>query len=150
MSCKIYRIVDNTNGNVYIGSTTMKLKHRIGCHISNNKNPKSYTCSSDIIIKNNDYFYEIIEECDLSIRYEREKYYINHTENCINKIKMNGPDWERKKKKEIEYDEKRKDCPIRKAYCKKNKQDTNKFQYSWGGDKRSHNNLLVIHSDLFK
>ena len=150
MSCKIYKIKCNITGNVYIGSTKLKLKDRISLHISNNNNPNNNTCSSDIIIKNNDWYYEIIEECDISIRYERERYYINNTEKCINKFKMNGPDWEKKKKNEIEYDKKRKDCPIRKAYCKKRDFNIYHWEKSWGGDKRSHNNLLQIDINLFK
>ena len=147
MSCKIYRIVDNTNGNVYVGSTKLDLERRISLHISNNKNPNNSNCSSDIIIQNNDYFYEIIEECDLNNRKERERYYINHTENCINTLKLNGSDLKAIMKK---YDAKRNKCPIRIAYMRKSDNDRYYWRNSWGGDKRHNNNLLQIDLDLFK
>ena len=150
MSCIIYRIVDNTNGNVYVGSSKLDLEKRISLHISNYKNPNSSNCSSSIIIQNNDYFYEIIEECDLNNRKERERYYINHTEKCINTIKLNGTSIEDKRKATKKYDDKRRHCPIRKEQVSKNKKSYNKFQFSWGGDKRYNNNLLQIDLDLFK
>ena len=147
MSCKIYRIVDNTNGNVYVGSTKLDLERRISLHISNNKNPNNSNCSSDIIIQNNDYFYEIIEECDLNNRKERERYYINHTEKCINTIKLNGTNFKANMKK---HDAKRNKCPIRIAYMRKSDNDRYYWRNSWGGDKRHNNNLLQIDLDLFK
>ena len=138
MSCLIYRIVDNTNGNQYVGSTKTKLSDRMKVHryYVNNEGGGS----SSIVMKNQNYYVEIIEECDLSIRYERERYFINNTENCINKLKLNGT------------------CPILQKKWRDNnidririnKHNKYKFQSSWGGDKRSHNNLLLIHSDLFK
>jgi len=72
---KIYRIVDNTNGNIYIGKTTQTLKQRLSKH----KYKKS--CMSRDIIKNGDYRIELIEETD---DINRERYWILNTE-CINK-----------------------------------------------------------------
>ena len=46
---KIYKIVDNTNGNVYIGSTIQTLSQRLGGHETN------LNCSSRDIIANGDY-----------------------------------------------------------------------------------------------
>ena len=84
MNCKIYKIVDNITGQIYIGSTKLKyLSGRISTHKYHCVRGNRY-CSSSIVMKNNDYYYELIEECNISIRYEREKYYINNTENCIN------------------------------------------------------------------
>tara|TARA_R110000765_G_scaffold212498_2_gene317552 strand:+ start:827 stop:1219 length:393 start_codon:yes stop_codon:yes gene_type:complete len=125
--CKIYKIVDNTNGNVYIGSTKTKFfQNRMKVHryYVNKKEGGS----SSIVMKNNDYYVEIIEECDISIRYERERYYINNTDKCINERKLNG------------YD---------KTYISKRKKKEYDFMSSWGGDKRAHNNLLTIDVDLF-
>ena len=55
---KIYKIIDNTNGNVYIGSTYESLKNRLSHHKSNYKaylkGLYGYTTSYDII-KNNNY-----------------------------------------------------------------------------------------------
>ena len=144
MSCKIYRIVDNTNGNVYVGSTTTSLSDRMKCHkycIN-----KKEGCSSSIVMKNNDYFYEIIEECDLSIRYERERYYINNTENCINQRKLNGLDKEKRKISKAKYEKNhiRFNAEERKEQAKLR----TKFRRSWG-DERTQNCLLLIDVNLF-
>ena len=85
---KIYRIVDNTNDNVYIGSTKQRLlSKRISRHRED-----SNTCSSKMIIQNQDYFYEIVEVCNIDNIKEKERFYINNTDNCINKNKLNGYD----------------------------------------------------------
>ena len=56
---KIYKIVDNTNGNIYIGSTSQPtLAHRLSKHVSCYKlyleQKKTYTTSYQILA-NNDY-----------------------------------------------------------------------------------------------
>ena len=71
---KIYRIVDNTNGNIYIGKTENTLKQRLKRH----KIDKD--CVSREIIKNGDYKIELIEETDDDTR---ERYWILNTD-CIN------------------------------------------------------------------
>ena len=71
---KIYKIIDNTNGNVYIGQTTQTLKRRLAIHKC------STSCSSRQIIDNGDYRMELIEETDDE---SRERYWILNTE-CIN------------------------------------------------------------------
>ena len=124
---KIYKIIDNTNGNVYIGSTEQKyLSQRITTHRYDYK--KGRSCYSKEIIKNGDYKYELIEETDDE---SRERYYIEHTE-CVNK---NIPG------------------RTREEWHKNNKvsrQDKNKYQHSWGGDIRyDNNNLLKIDTDVF-
>ena len=96
---KIYEIRDLTNDNVYIGSTAQPhLSNRIARHRSYMKNQLQY-CSSSIVLKNNNYFYKCIEVCDVSVRKEREKYYINNTPNCINlkKLNFNKKEWEKEK-----------------------------------------------------
>tara|TARA_R110000824_G_scaffold263734_1_gene452537 strand:- start:520 stop:987 length:468 start_codon:yes stop_codon:yes gene_type:complete len=72
---KIYKIVDNTNGNVYIGRTTQKLRQRLAEHKC-----RSNKCISQEIIKNGDYEVEIIEQTDDKTR---ERYWIENTD-CIN------------------------------------------------------------------
>ena len=50
---KIYKIVDNTNNNVYIGQTKQKyLSSRIKLHKHEAKVNKKDACSSKIIINN--------------------------------------------------------------------------------------------------
>jgi len=96
---KIYKIIDNTNGNIYIGKTTQTLKERL----SNHKNIT--TCMSREIIKNGDYKIELIEETEDDTR---ERYWIENTD-CINKYIPGRTDkeWnEVNKDKMIAYKEK--------------------------------------------
>jgi hypothetical protein len=87
---KIYKIIDNTNGNIYIGSTTQKLNIRLNEHKSEYNRylkGKSQThCTSFEIIKNNDYRIEIIKYVIYKDKIElhlRERYYIENNE-CVN------------------------------------------------------------------
>ena len=79
---KIYKIVDNTNTNIYIGSTTQTLKERLSKH-KNNLN-----CRSREIINNGDYDIVLIENypCESKKELEtRERYFIESMD-CINLI----------------------------------------------------------------
>ena len=92
---KIYKIVDKTNNNIYIGSTTLKISNRLAEHrrlykfyLNNNEN-KKYKCTSFEIIKNNNYEIILIEELELNNNIElkyKERYYIENN-NCVNKKK---------------------------------------------------------------
>lgn len=73
---KIYKIIDNTNGNIYIGQTIQTLKKRLKGHEESRSK-----CISKKIIENGDYKIELIEETD---DINRERYWIINTE-CINK-----------------------------------------------------------------
>ena len=88
---KIYKIVDNTNNNIYIGSTCKTLNKRLSQHKCNYKlflkgvynNVRSFD-----IIKNGDYQIELLENCDIKTKQElltREKYYIENNV-CLNKV----------------------------------------------------------------
>tara|TARA_R110000765_G_scaffold12268_7_gene38053 strand:- start:114 stop:491 length:378 start_codon:yes stop_codon:yes gene_type:complete len=89
---KIYKIVDITDGRTYIGSTKQHLiSSRMTMHRTENNK-----CSSKQIIKDNNYYYKLVEECTLDNIKERERFHINNTENCINIQKLNGLDKERK------------------------------------------------------
>jgi len=95
---KIYKIVDNTTNNIYIGQTKCRnLSTRIANHRHDFK--RDHTCSSILILKNNDWRYELIEETD---DITREIYWIQNTPNCINKIKFLFDDKPRKKEYYIE------------------------------------------------
>jgi len=87
---KIYKIVCNKTGLVYIGSTCSTLEKRLNGHISDCKrylDKKSYHLISSIyVIFNNDYKIELIENYPCQNRKEllkREYYYIDTIE-CIN------------------------------------------------------------------
>jgi hypothetical protein len=139
---KIYRIIDNTNGNIYIGKTKQKyLCDRLSSH----KSLKD--CSSREILKNEDYKIELIEETD---DINRERYWILNT-NCINK---QIPGRTRKEYKEdnreeiLQYQSEYRENNKKKA--KEYKTEYNDYRKSWGGDMRSLEcNLLKIDPNLF-
>ena len=89
---KIYKIVDNTNNNVYIGSTCEKtLARRLTSHRCNfrsfERGKINYVTSFDII-KNNNYEIILLENFPCSSRDElhaRERYYIEQSI-CINRL----------------------------------------------------------------
>lgn len=137
----IYKIVDNTNGNVYIGRTTMKLTERLRKH-KNHQN-----CMSREIIKNGDYKIELIEETEDETR---ERYWIENT-NCVNKVipGRSRDEWYRDNKESLL----KKNNDYRKNNRDKisnRKKELRQYQLSWGGDKyRNQNNLLCINVNLF-
>tara|TARA_R100001594_G_scaffold3518_7_gene13131 strand:+ start:881 stop:1279 length:399 start_codon:yes stop_codon:yes gene_type:complete len=129
---KIYKIIDNTNGNIYIGQTQKSLYTRLHNHTSSYlqylNNKREGICSSFKIIKNGDYKIELIEKTNDK---NRERYWIENTE-CINK---NIPLQTKTEKKEYQIKVGR----IR-----------NKYYKSWGGSPYNANNsLLKISIDLF-
>ena len=197
---KIYKLVDNTNKNIYIGSTIQSLSKRKAQH----KEIKN-KCKSKLIINNGDYDIILIENYPCSSKEEllaRERYFIENIE-CINKIipiitkkerkeyeikyanenkdliKIKSKEWyknnkDKKKEYEIKYSNENKDLikikskewyinnkDKKKEYDKKYR-DEKKEHYkkyfkehsiylkSWGGDKRTENNLLKISMDIFE
>jgi len=90
---KIYKIVDNTNGNIYIGSTCEPtLARRLANHITAykqylNGSKDNYTTSFEIL-KNNDYNIVLIENVPCNCKdelFKRERYYIELL-TCVNKV----------------------------------------------------------------
>ena len=92
-NAKIYKIVDNTNGNIYIGSTCEPtlarrlVKHRCDYNRYLANKSQSYITSFDIL-KHNDYDIVLVEKCNnITCRDElssRERFYIESME-CVNK-----------------------------------------------------------------
>ena len=88
---KIYKIIDNTNDNIYIGSTCCSLKTRLSKHKSNYKrflNGLYHNVKSFNILKNDDYKIELLENCDIKTKDEllaRERFYIENND-CLNKV----------------------------------------------------------------
>ena len=123
---KIYRIVDNTNGNIYIGKTKQKyLCQRLTSH-----RYKGSCCSSSQIIKNGDYKIELIEETEDETR---ERYWVENTE-CINK-QIPG----RTRKEWFEYN---RDKNLKRT--KSRSEIVRPYEISWGGRKDYHNNNSEI------
>lgn len=88
---KIYKIVDNTNGNIYIGSTCKTLSQRLEKHRINYKQyldgKYGYTTSFEILKNSNCDIY-LLEKCENIASKEelraRERHYIGKIE-CVNK-----------------------------------------------------------------
>ena len=132
---KIYKLIDNTNGNIYIGSTIQLLSKRKSQH-------KEYrnSCVSKFIIENGDYDMILIEKypCESKEELEaRERYYIDNTD-CINKQLpgRTNQEWyqdnrERlleKAKNKVKTDERKE---YEKEYALKNKDIINKKSKAW-------------------
>jgi hypothetical protein len=90
---KIYRLVCNTTGDQYIGSTTRPLSQRLGGHKTTYKRFLEGKIigqmSSFSILSNNNFEMILLEEfaCENRNQLERrERYYIEITK-CVNKIK---------------------------------------------------------------
>jgi len=127
----IYKIYDNTNGNVYYGSTYNLLRVRMNGHKTDAK--RNNKCRSQSIILNNDYSYSMIEPYPCNSKQElktRERYWIENFE-CVNKQVPGRTDKEYyndTKEQQAEYRAKNKDR-IKKNhadYYAKNKEELNK------------------------
>lgn len=138
---KIYKIIDNTNGNIYIGKTTQKyLCQRLSAH-------KSYKdCTSYEIIKNGDYKIELIEETEDDTR---ERYWILNTD-CINKHipGRTKKEWREDNKEQLRIN-KQEWYQVNKEEIQKYKRQRYKYESTWGGDKKRNNCLLLIDPNLF-
>ena len=91
-NAKIYRIVDNTNGNQYIGSTCKTLSARLSKHKTDYKNHligKQAYITSYKILENNNFdivLIENIENCKSKEElHKRERFYIDSMV-CVNKV----------------------------------------------------------------
>tara|TARA_R110002049_G_scaffold206382_5_gene376918 strand:+ start:270 stop:731 length:462 start_codon:yes stop_codon:yes gene_type:complete len=82
---KIYKIYDNTNSDVYFGSTTQSLARRIALHRYHAKIGK--TIKSNSIILNGDYSISLVEQVCCQNKeqlHARERHYIENYP-CLNK-----------------------------------------------------------------
>ena len=117
---KIYKIVDNTNNNIYIGSTCKSLNTRLSEHKSDYKRFLKgiyNNVTSFDILKNNDYQIELLEDCNIKTKQEliaKERYYIENN-NCLNKY---IPGRSKKEYNDINRE--------KIANCQKEYKDTNK------------------------
>jgi len=136
----IYEIVCNITGERYIGSTNQKLSHRIHKHVygARSNHPKSNYKSKEIILRD-DYQVNILEEGECGK--EREQYYLETLENINDRYAVGH-----NKQRIRDRDRPRSKNPKRKEYSKNYKA----YQRTWGGDERSHNNLLLISLDVFQ
>ena len=89
---KIYKIIDNTNNNIYIGSTTQTLSKRLSKHVSSfkawtNKTSANYLTSFKII-ENGNYDIILIENVNCENKEQLHREERKHIElcDCVNKI----------------------------------------------------------------
>jgi hypothetical protein len=85
----IYKLTDNTNGNVYYGSTKHHITKRISEHLASYSRYTKGLCgyvSSFDIIQNSNFTFSVIDQVDGNKQklLERERYYIENNE-CLNK-----------------------------------------------------------------
>ena len=143
---KIYKIEDNTNGNIYIGSTCCRLLcQRLRKHVSDYKcylNGKTglYTTSFEIL-KNNDYFIELIEKVPCDSRDEltkREGHYIRILK-CVNKCVpgRTRKEWGKK------YYEDNKEIILKyqKEYREEHKEERKEYQKEYYEDNKEEKKL---------
>lgn len=145
---KIYAIIDNTNGNKYIGSTANKLSVRLSGHKCSlrqfKKGNTKKGCASFQIIENNNYEITLIEKYPCNTKRElekREQYWIDTTDN-INMTRSYMTKEDRLVMNRV-CDKKR--TRNYKPYLKKYRD----YRSSWGGDIRTQNNLLLIDINLY-
>ena len=133
---------------LYIGSTTLTLKHRLSCHKSNYKRyldgDYRYTTSFKII-ENNDYYIKLIEEFNYNTKQEitdKESAYIRENE-CINK---NIPN---RTQKEWCDDNKEYNKEYHKKYHQENKEKNNERNRKYRLYKTEIKRILSIDVNYF-
>ena len=132
---KIYKVI--TNEGIYVGSTIMLLSKRLWHH--------RYADSSGLDIDETNSSIELIEDYPCNNKQElkqREQYWMDKID-CINRRRAYQSKEDRRSYKKIKGKE---------AYEKKKDIVKQKSQYinSWGGDKRTNNNLLETDVNLFQ
>jgi len=142
MSAKIYCIECKITGEKYIGSTIHKLSRRISKH----KFDK--TCRSRHIIQRGNYIYYLIEEVEESQKLIREQFWMDNTDNIINLKRADGYDTEKRIKYMKQYSKTYSE--VNRDKLLKYQKELHEYKNSWGGDKRTNNNLLLIDVLLFK
>jgi hypothetical protein len=133
---KIYKIVDNTNGNVYIGSTCEPtLAKRLAKHRGHYKEylKGGYNfVTSFKILENNDYSIVLLEEFPCETKDQllaRERYYIENNE-CVNKVVPT------RTIKEYYQDNKDKLIDYQKQWREDNKDKLIDYQKQWREDNK--------------
>jgi hypothetical protein len=125
MSGIIYKISSDKGPKVYYGSTTQTLAQRFSGHKAH------MNCSSSILFEEygiDNCIVEKVEEVTISSLRERERYWIDNDENCVN-IKRPCISEEEKK----EYDRER---------YEQNKEHRNQLSREWREQNKEHHNQL--------
>lgn len=132
---KIYKLVDNTNGNIYVGSTAVRLlcMRKSGHQTKYNfyLKGKGHYISSFDIVKNKDWDCILIENypCENNKQLtERENYWIEKID-CINMRKSGGRDMNNNRNWFKEFNKK----PDRVKYQKEYNKLYRENEKNWGG-----------------
>ena len=136
---KIY-LIEDINSLKYVGRTKKKLNKRLSGHKYDKKLNKG--CSSEKLDLENCYIKCIDIADSKKEAHELEEFYINSID-CVNQVKFNFD----RKEYQKEYNENHKQ--EKKEYDKKYQKQIYHYQKTWGGNKRSNNNLLEIDPDMF-
>tara|TARA_R110000744_G_C19003536_1_gene522111 strand:+ start:52 stop:480 length:429 start_codon:yes stop_codon:yes gene_type:complete len=135
---KIYKIIDESNNDNYYGSTIQILEDRFRTHgMFSGYNKSKKKCKIELV---ENYPCESKRELE-----KREQYYID-TYDCINKSDaVCNPE---KRRKQIRECNAKRLVELR-VYKNDWHTERQRYEKTWGGDKRFHNNLLTIDTDLF-
>ena len=77
--CGVYKITNRVNGKIYVGSSK-NIYERWNQHkdkLRNNCHDNAHLQNAWIKYGENNFKFEIIEECDPNVQFEREQYYLN-------------------------------------------------------------------------
>ena len=107
MTVRVYVLRNRTSDLAYVGSTEQELSRRFTRHRSSRRSwlkGKTNNCSSFPIVADPTAYIELLEECEEGVRYERERWWIENTPNCVNlcvpgrDMKEYQADWYQKNK----------------------------------------------------
>lgn len=100
--CGVYKITNQVNGKIYVGSSN-NVKNRWGQH----KRKLNEQCHGNAHLQRawdlyggENFVFEIIEECDQAVQFEREQHYLN----ALNPFDANGYNLVRQISKEYDSD----------------------------------------------
>ena len=146
MEYKIYKIKCNTTNNCYIGKTINSLNTRLIQHTCQyNRSQKgriTNNYSSFNVIKNNNYTISLLENTDKINSAIRERYFVENTPNCVNKLIPNRSAYEFRQSNKLEN--------IKRAtkWNKENREQKNRNQRNYVFKKRT-DGLLLIDPNYF-
>lgn len=130
---KIYKIICNITGDIYIGSTVDTLHRRLIKHKSSAKTRSTYISSREIIDRG-DYQIELVEHypCDSKFELRQREGYWQKTVECVNK------QIECRTNKQWRKDNIEKVRKNNKLYCKKNEDKIVEYQKVYRAQNKEH------------
>ena len=132
MSVRVYAIRNRTSDSVYVGSTRRQLPRRFTEHKSKQKqhlNGTTNHCSSSQILECPTAYIELLETCEVGARYERERWWVENTPNCINKLIPGRTIQEFQHEWYLENKERR--CEQQRAYYQVNREKVREQQRAY-------------------